>query len=434
MRAGQCDAAQRGMIGQHGLGEVGADQRQTAVLQLTDVALLVVAAILGPAEEDIRHRLHHPLPHHHPLSLIAVDAGSGVGRQDGCLGFLQLQQQGLVVRRDEQSDGAERADTADTDDLEGDVGKLVSIQQDTPLLRQRQLIGLEGGAGDDFVGVVALARQRQDQRRLFLDAPVAFRPLDQLGVAAVPGLDRDVQPLHFAVAQFFVGDAAQHIGHVDAGPPGLQRREPHQFLHVPPVGLHRRACQVARGSVTEVARQRVDRKTGGEALDVPLERGGQGFVEIVEVEHRRALGRGERAEIGQMAVARGLHPQPGHWCFSQVGRHDGSGAAEKRQRGGAHAVVADRQQVGDAVAARIQQDVDRITPRRRGDPVCVEASRYDLAKRLTGLTTLHRGQDHGRLHVLEGHWRGSGGLRVSHSELADGQVFRRGGGAVFPDF
>ena len=44
-------------------------------------------------------------------------------------------------------------------------------------------------------------------------------------------------------------------------------------------------------------------KLASEALDVPLERPGQRLVEVADVEHERALGRREDAEVGQVRVA-----------------------------------------------------------------------------------------------------------------------------------
>ena len=49
---------------------------------------------------------------------------------------------------------------------------------------------------------------------------------------------------------------------------------------------------------------------GGQALEVPFPGAREGLVEVVDVEHQRALGRGEEPEVGQVGIAADLGPQP----------------------------------------------------------------------------------------------------------------------------
>jgi hypothetical protein len=69
-----------------------------------------------------------------------------------------------------------------------------------------------------------------------------------------------------------------------------------------------------------------------EALHVPLERAGEGFVEVVEVEDQVAFGRSEAAEVQQVSVARELHVEPSSRRRGEVVRHHHRRAAVERQR------------------------------------------------------------------------------------------------------
>ena len=103
-----------------------------------------------------------------------------------------------------------------------------------------------------------------------------------------------------------------------------------------------------------------DREAGGEPLDVPLPGPRQRLVEVVEVEDEAAVGRREGAEVGEVGVAAGLHPQPRDRGPRQVGRHHRGGAAEEGEGRGRHPPVADRHQVGDAGLRLALEDRDRI--------------------------------------------------------------------------
>ena len=94
-----------------------------------------------------------------------------------------------------------------------------------------------------------------------------------------------------------------------------------------------------------------DREAGGEPLDVPLPWARQRLVEVVEVEDEAPVGRREGAEVGEVGVAAGLHPQARDRRRRQVGGHHRGGAAEEGERRGRHPPVADRHQLGTRVAA-----------------------------------------------------------------------------------
>ena len=66
----------------------------------------------------------------------------------------------------------------------------------------------------------------------------------------------------------------------------------------------------------------------GHTFQVPLERATDGFIEIVDVEDEAAVGRGKCAEVAHMSIAAELRFNAGIRNDSEVGSHDGCGAAE----------------------------------------------------------------------------------------------------------
>ena len=74
-----------------------------------------------------------------------------------------------------------------------------------------------------------------------------------------------------------------------------------------------------------------------------------------------AFGRIERAKVHQVTVATGLdwNADPGH--AHQVRRHDRCCTSQEGERGNRHALIADRQQFGDARTVRFGQNGHGIT-------------------------------------------------------------------------
>ena len=56
MRAGKRGAAQCGVVGKRRIGNGLADRRESRVLQLAHVTVLIAAMFLRPAQEDVTHR------------------------------------------------------------------------------------------------------------------------------------------------------------------------------------------------------------------------------------------------------------------------------------------------------------------------------------------------------------------------------------------
>jgi len=91
-----------------------------------------------------------------------------------------------------------------------------------------------------------------------------------------------------------------------------------------------------------------DLEAGSEALDVPLERSRRRLVEVVDVEHQAAVGRGEPPEVGQVGVTAELHLEIGGGRHREIGRHDERRAPVEGERRHQHALVAQRHELGDA--------------------------------------------------------------------------------------
>src|SRR5262249_58600594 len=96
-----------------------ADRTEPPVLELAHIELPVRRGILGPAEEQVACRLHDALALDHPLALVALEFWRQP-LEHGWAGLLELQEQRPAVAAPLTPDGAERADAADADHLEGD--------------------------------------------------------------------------------------------------------------------------------------------------------------------------------------------------------------------------------------------------------------------------------------------------------------------------
>lgn len=69
------------------------------------------------------------LPGNDSLAVIRVQARARVGFEDRRPRFLDLQEEGIIVRSHEQPDRAPRADTADTDHLDRQIAEMEAVEQ-----------------------------------------------------------------------------------------------------------------------------------------------------------------------------------------------------------------------------------------------------------------------------------------------------------------
>ena len=130
---------------------------------------------------------------------------------------------------------------------------------------------------------------------------------------------------------------------------------------------------------------------GRQPFDVPLPRGRQRFVEIVDVEEDIALRGREAAEIHEVSVAAGLHAKSGGGGRGQVGRHDRSRAAIEGERRLRHTPEADRDQLRNPAFIGLVQKLDRIAPVVGRLPAAMRGARRGVAQRLPRAAPFVRG-------------------------------------------
>ncbi len=123
--------------------------------------------------------------------------------------------------------------------------------------------------------------------------------------------------------------------------------------------------------------------TGRQPLHVPLKWPADGFVEVVNVEHQPAIGRGVGAQIANMCISAQLGKDAGIRQHRQVGGHHRNGPAKKTKRRSRHSLPLDREQRRHPSYGGSGQSVDRIGLPVRGLPSLVLLTAHLLAPRLS---------------------------------------------------
>src|SRR5262249_40070739 len=149
---------------------------------------------------------------------------------------------------------------------------------------------------------------------------------------------------------------------VDLGVPDVQVVHAREYAHRHAVPAHRRQHDLPPVFAAEPVVPGRYLQAGGQPLDVPLPRAGQGLVEVVDVEEELALGRGIHPEVGQVRVPAGLDGQAGDGGGGQVGGHGQGGTPVVAERGGQHPPIPDRDQLGYPGTALFLQQGDRVRP------------------------------------------------------------------------
>ena len=98
-------------------------------------------------------------------------------------------------------------------------------------------------------------------------------------------------------------EIAEQAVDVRAVVPDVQLRHSRVPAHLPAVGLDARGHRGSRPGRLDPVLPRGDHQAGREPLHIPLERAGQGLVEVAQVEGQVALGRGPQAEVQHVGVA-----------------------------------------------------------------------------------------------------------------------------------
>jgi len=89
----------------------------------------------------------------------------------------------------------------------------------------------------------------------------------------------------------------------------------------------------------------------------------QRLVEVVDVEHEAPLRLGAQPEVREVRVPAALHPEAGLRRVGEVCGHDQRCAPEEGERGGQHAAVADRHELGNLRLRLALEEIDGVGPR-----------------------------------------------------------------------
>jgi hypothetical protein len=298
----------------------------------------------------------------------------------------------------EQHDEASRPDAADADDLEGEVDEPVALEERPPVLGHRRPIVAErpleprGAAGDfdvrDDGRVVEDDAASTDDGRQRLERLHAV-PATSLGEH---GLDGATTTTHLGTP---AGQHARGLGRVadarvgDRRVPDVHQGHAGKPAHPLPIATDRGHGRLAAVAGREPVCARGDHHAGGEPLDVPFPGSGQRLVEVVGIEHERALGRGKQAEVRQMRITADLDLDVRLRGVGEVEGHDGRRAPVIGEGGLRHPRMAQRDKLLQPVRLLLVQDRDRITARPRLEHG-VRGPRDALACRLRLLDPIRR--------------------------------------------
>ena len=290
--------------------------------------------------------------------------------------LLHLQEQRLVGSvADQQHDERLSSDRPDADDLAREVAKVVAPQHLPPIRVQRVLVQRDGATQFLQDARVELDGEADDHRmgradavlpldlvahlQECLEARAAVR-LRYVPVAAPYGrlrLDRVEQPAHFI--------------DIDPGIPDLEETHRSVARHLDAIAAHGQTRGGMGIAVLEAIVARSDGEAGRQPLDVPLERRRQRLIEVVDIEDQAPVGRRVHAEIQQVRVPAGLHPDIRCRRVREIPCHRRGSAAEIGKRRGDHAPVADRYQIRHPGLGLLLENGDRVWPVRRRRPLRV---------------------------------------------------------------
>ena len=189
------------------------------------------------------------------------------------------------------------------------------------------------------------------------------------------------QALLDTLAGFFVLDRRDQLFNIDARIPHVQDPHVAVFRHAFAIGPHATQHGIAGGVFAEAVVAAGQHEAGGQAFHVPLPGGGEGLVQVVDVEDHAPFGGGVRPEVQQMTVAARLHANPACGRAGQVRGHVERRPSIEGERRLQHAAVANGDELGDASLVRFLHQRKRIRPivRRLPDRV---AWRGHLSRRL----------------------------------------------------
>jgi hypothetical protein len=168
----------------------------------------------------------------------------------------------------------------------------------------------------------------------------------------------------------------KHVSDADRVVPDLERLHRRIVGHLVPVTLAP-PSRFGLGQ-SEVAPR--DDHARDQSFQVPFPWSRKGFIEIADVDYHIPLRCGGAAEVQQMRVPAGLHPQSRLRGRCQIGRHDAGRAPIEREGRLQHPSEADRNELRQPVLVGFNEQFDRITPILRRFPPTVRLSRRSVAQ------------------------------------------------------
>ena len=206
---------------------------------------------------------------------------------------------------------------------------------------------------------------RHDQRRVAGDPPLPVDHRRQLAEACVLSrvwalADRLGSPTRAAF------DLVLDPGDRPARRPGARTRRracasSANSAHGAPVGRRAGQHDLSPVLASKPLSRPGDRQAGREPFHVPLERAGQGLVEVVEVEDQARSGEANSAEVGQVGVAAQLDPQArASACVARSAAMGSAAPAVEGERRHQHPAVADRHQFGNPGRGLPEQQTDGV--------------------------------------------------------------------------
>jgi hypothetical protein len=345
------------------LDQAGGDQvggrDDLHVAELPDV--IVVPVERAPAGENVGGALDQSLAADHPLAVAAVATRLSMSLVYRRSSLLDLQEQWIGAGTALQQHQVDlHAHAAHPHDLADHVDRGEPVEQGPPVLLQGYPV-----LGQEVVDQVVLlvVADRDADGRVLGDPGAPVRHRGELGegspARAALALLLDVNRDPPAVGWLEVAD---QVVDVRAVVPDVELGHCRVPAHAPGIGLYARGHRGRCPGRLDAALPRGHHQAGGEALDIPLKRAGQGFVEVAQVERQIPLRRSPQAEVQDMGIAAQLHHQPAVGLATQIAGHDRGGAPEIVPRRDGHALMPEGNQFGHADLILGQDRLQRVVP------------------------------------------------------------------------
>jgi hypothetical protein len=328
-------------------------------LHVAELPHVVVPAVQrAPADEYVGGALHHPLAVDHPRAVMVMAAGPVRCLIDGRSRLLGLEEQWVSTAAALQEHQVDpHAHAAYSDDLANHIDGGKPVEQAPPVLLEGQPV--PGQEVIDDVGLLVVA-ERDADRGLLGDPGTPVRHRRQPGERSAAGaglpllldVDRDAP----AVGRLEIAD--QVVG-VNAVVPDVELGHHHVPAHAGAIGLDAGRYRGNGRRLLDPVLPGRYHKTGGEALDIPLEGARRGFVEVAQVERQVPLRCGPQAEVQHVGVAAQLHRQAAVGLGGEVAAHDRGGAPVVVPRRGRHALMPERDEFGNPGLVLV---LDRLQP------------------------------------------------------------------------